>query len=150
MPTLSAILQSARERAAVANLPYSGLLTPVEAFYLSQHAPGAYIVDVRSHAELDLIGVVEPAVNIEWQTYPGWRANPDFIAQLRASVDPEALVMFMCRTGGRSNSAAITAQAAGYSEVFNILEGFEGEKNELGQRGHKNGWKVAGLPWKHK
>ncbi|MEQ1668228.1 MAG: rhodanese-like domain-containing protein, partial [Sulfuriferula sp.] len=70
--------------------------------------------------------------------------------QLKAAVDPEALVMFMCRSGGRSNSAAAAAQAAGYSEAYNILEGFEGDKNEAGQRGHKNGWKVAGLPWKHK
>ncbi|BBO99427.1 rhodanese-like domain-containing protein [Sulfuriferula nivalis] len=150
MPTLSAILQTARERAAAANLPYSGLLTPGEAHYLSQHAPSAHIVDVRSHAELDLVGVVESAVNIEWQTFPGWRANPDFISQLKASVDPESLVMFMCRSGGRSNSAAIAAQAVGYSEVYNILEGFEGDKNEEGRRGYKSGWKVAGLPWKHK
>jgi rhodanese-related sulfurtransferase len=150
MPTLSAILQTARERAATANLTYSGLLTPGEAYYLSQHAPSAHIVDVRSHAELELVGVVESAVSIEWQTFPGWRANPDFIAQLKASVDPESLVMFMCRTGGRSNNAAIAAQAAGYAEVFNIIEGFEGDKNAEGQRGYKNGWKVAGLPWKHK
>ncbi|MFA5171802.1 MAG: rhodanese-like domain-containing protein [Sulfuriferula sp.] len=150
MPTLSAILQTARERAAAANLPYSGALTPAEAYYLSQHVPSARIIDVRSHAELDLVGVVESAENVEWQTYPGWQPNPNFIVQLKASVDPESLVMFMCRTGGRSNSAAIAAQAAGYSEVFNILEGFEGDKNEAGHRGYKNGWKVAGLPWKHK
>ncbi|MEQ1667265.1 MAG: hypothetical protein ABL868_02310, partial [Sulfuriferula sp.] len=53
MPTLNAILKTARERALAANLPYAGALTPTEAYYLSQHAPSARIVDVRSHAEQD-------------------------------------------------------------------------------------------------
>jgi rhodanese-related sulfurtransferase len=150
MPTLSAILQTAQARALAANLPYAGALTPTEAYYLSQHAPSARIVDVRSHAEQDLVGVVESAVAVEWQHFPGWQANPYFLAQLKAAVDTEALVMFMCRSGGRSNNAAIAAQAAGYSAAYNILEGFEGDKNAAGQRGCKNGWKVAGLPWQHK
>lgn len=150
MPTLSAILKIARERALAANLPYAGALTPSEAYYLSQHAPSARIVDVRSHAEQDLVGMVESAESVEWQTFPGWQANPYFITQLKVAVDPEALVMFLCRSGGRSSNAAAAAQAAGYSEAYNILEGFEGDKNEAGQRGYKSGWKVAGLPWKHK
>ena len=150
MPTLSAILKTAQERALALNLPYAGALTPTEAYYLSQHAPNSRIVDVRSHAEQDLVGVVESAVHIEWQTFPGWQPNPYFVVQLKAAVDSEALVMFMCRSGGRSNNAAAAAQVAGYSEAYNILEGFEGDKNEAGQRGCKNGWKVADLPWKHK
>ncbi|MHB1678611.1 MAG: rhodanese-like domain-containing protein [Sulfuriferula sp.] len=149
MPTLNAILLAARERAQTAGRTYSGALTPQEAYYLSQHAPSAVIVDVRSHAELDLVGFIEFAVTIEWQAYPDWQPNPYFIAQLKAAVDPEALVMFICRSGQRSNQAAIAAQAAGYGASYNILEGFEGDKNDAGQRGMKNGWKVANLPWTH-
>lgn len=150
MPTLNNILHTAQQRAQDANLPYVGALTPTEAYYLSQHAPGAILVDVRSQAERDLVGTIEPATIVEWQIYPGWQANPYFVAQLKASVDPEALVMFICRSGNRSHQAAISAQAAGYSESYNILEGFEGDKNNFGQRGLVNGWKFAGLPWHQK
>lgn len=150
MPTLNTILLAAQQRAQLAELSYSGALTPTEAYYLSQHAPGAVIVDVRSHAERDLVGFIESAVTLEWQTYPDWRPNFYFITQLKAAVDPEALVMFICRSGYRSDEAAMAAQTAGYSESYNILEGFEGDKNEAGQRGLNNGWKVAGLPWKNK
>lgn len=150
MPTLNNILHAAQERAQAANLAYAGALTPLEAYYLSQHAPGAILVDVRSQAERDLVGIIEQAVTIEWQTYPGWQANPYFITQLKAAVDPEALVMFICRSGNRSGQAAMSAQTTGYSESYNILEGFEGDKNDHGQRGQKSGWKFAGLPWQQK
>lgn len=150
MPTLNEILHTAQERARAANLPYAGALTPTEAYFLSQHAPGAVLIDVRSQAERDLVGSIENAAVIEWQTYPGWQPNPYFITQLKASVDPEALTMFFCRSGNRSSQAAVAAQTAGYSEAYNVLEGFEGDKNEHGQRGLKNGWKFAGLPWNQK
>ena len=150
MPTLNAILHTARERANDAGLPYSGSLTPHEAWFLSEHAPGAVIVDVRSQAERDLTGYLDKAVAIEWQTYPDWHPNPYFISQLKAAVDPEALVMFMCRSGNRSHQAATEAQLAGYGAAYNIKEGFEGEKDRDGHRGVVNGWKAAGLPWKQK
>lgn len=150
MPTLNNILHTAQERAQAANLPYTGALTPTEAHYLIQHAPGAILVDVRSQAERDLVGTIDQAVTVEWQTYPGWQPNPYFITQLKAAVDPEALVMFFCRSGNRSSQAAVAAYNAGYSEAYNVLEGFEGDKNDLGRRGQKNGWKFAGLPWQQK
>lgn len=150
MPSLNLILRTAQERAHAANLPYAGALTPTEAYYLEQHAPGAVLVDVRSQPERDLVGQIDQAVNIEWQTYPGWQPNPYFITQLKATVDPEALVMFICRSGNRSHQAAVAAQTAGYSESYNVLEGFEGDKNEQERRNLKNGWKFAGLPWHQK
>ncbi|MCX7626794.1 MAG: rhodanese-like domain-containing protein [Methylophilaceae bacterium] len=148
MESLNQILARARERAQQQNLNYTGALTPTEAWQVLQRAPAAKLVDVRSHAELDLVGRIPHAIHIEWAFYPGWTPNPDFLAQLKMQVDPECLVMFICRSGGRSDKAASLAHQAGYTEAYNVLEGFEGETNHTTkQRGDINGWRVAGLPW---
>ena len=87
------------------------------------------------------------AVQIEWQQYPSGQINPDFIAELKAQVNPESLVMFLCRSGVRSHAAASAAAAAGYNQAFNVLQGFEGDKDANGHRNTIGGWRVAGLPW---
>ena len=147
MGKLSDVLNLARTRAQKLGLPYAGALTPAEAHSVWQLAPGARVVDVRTRAELDWVGRVSGAVEIEWLTYPGSKPNPAFIAQLRREVDAEALVMFLCRSGGRSDLAARAATEAGYLESYNILEGFEGDKDAHGQRNNVGGWRHAGLPW---
>ncbi len=140
------ILSLARERAVEKSLPYAGALTPKEAFELLQES-GVLLVDVRSQAELDLVGRVPGALNLEWAFYPGMVANPDFATQLQHQVDKNLTVVFMCRTGGRSHNAAALAKQLGYDAAYNMLEGFEGEANSLKQRTLINGWKHAGLPW---
>lgn len=148
METINQILEKAKQRAQANNLPYAGALTPEEAQHIVTSAPGARLVDVRSRAELELVGRVPQALSIEWAFYPGMVANPDFAAHLDKQVDREALVMFLCRTGGRSHNAAVLANSMGYTEAYNILEGFEGATDpQTGQRGKINGWKAAGLPW---
>ncbi|MCB5190658.1 rhodanese-like domain-containing protein [Methylobacillus arboreus] len=148
MKTLSTILQNAKQRAEQHGLPYAGALTPQEANQVLELAPVARLVDVRTKAELELVGRVPAATHIEWAFYPGMVANPDFLTQLDKQVDREALVMFLCRTGGRSHNAAAVAAEAGYAEAYNVLEGFEGESTpDTKQRGQINGWKAAGLPW---
>jgi rhodanese-related sulfurtransferase len=147
MGRLNDILSLARERAQAASLPYAGALTPGEAHEVWQLAPGAKLVDVRTRAELDWVGRIPDAEEIEWQTYPGNQPNPNFLAQLRHLVDREALVMFICRSGARSNAAARAASDAGFAESYNVLEGFEGDKDAHGQRNHIGGWRRAGLPW---
>jgi rhodanese-related sulfurtransferase len=149
MGTLSEILSRAKQRAKEQGLPYAGCLTPAEAHQALQLTPAAKLVDVRSRPELDLVGKIPGAVHIEWSFYPDWKPNPDFTSQLEKQVDREGLLMFICRTGGRSNHAATTAAKAGFAECYNVLEGFEGEADPSGQRGKINGWKMAGLPWTH-
>ena len=150
MPTLSEFLHRAQARAHHDNLPYEGALTPLEADFIWHHAPGAKLVDVRSHAELELVGYIPGAIFLEWQAFPGWQLNPYFLAQLNQQVDKEGLIMFICRSGGRSHQSAVLAHEAGYTEVYNVLEGFEGDKNTLQRRGGMNGWKAAGLSWVQK
>jgi rhodanese-related sulfurtransferase len=147
MGKITTILQTAQQRAQEKNLPFEGALYPNEAYEIIQSAPGAKLVDVRSRAELDWVGRVENSVAIEWATYPGMKPNPHFITQLEQQVDKEALVIFLCRSGVRSHHAAAAATKAGYSDCYNVLEGFEGDPNGDKHRNTVGGWRAAGLPW---
>ncbi len=147
MGKITAILQAAQQRAKEMNLSYEGALYPNEAYEILQAAPGAKLVDVRTRAELDWVGRVPNAVEIEWATYPGMKPNPHFIAQLEQQIDKETLAIFICRSGVRSNAAAALATQSGYSDCYNVLEGFEGEKNADGHRNTLGGWRVSELPW---
>lgn len=147
MQHINEILNLAKQRAVAKNLPYAGELTPQEVFTLMQQDVATILVDVRSQAELDLVGRVPNAIHIEWAFYPGMLANADFPGQLTAQVNTDKTIIFMCRTGGRSHNAAVLAQQLGYASVYNMAQGFEGEANEQKQRTLINGWKHAGLPW---
>ncbi|MFC5299881.1 rhodanese-like domain-containing protein [Azospira restricta] len=147
MGRLSEILQLARARAEAQQLPYAGALTPQEAHEVLQLAPGARLVDVRTRAEWVWVGRIPGAVEIEWQNWPEGATNPNFLAQLRQQVDREVPALFMCRSGVRSHKAAELAAANGWSESYNILEGFEGDRDAAGRRGNVGGWRKAGLPW---
>lgn len=147
MGKITEILQAAQQRSKEMELPYEGTLYPDEAYEMLQTAPGAKLVDVRSRAELDWVGRIPGAVEIEWLTYPEMRPNPNFLKQLEQQVDKEALVLFICRSGARSNAAATAATQAGYSDCYNVLEGFEGDKDRYEHRNTVNGWRAAGLPW---
>lgn len=112
------------------------------------HTSGATLVDVRTQAELYWVGRVPGAVAVEWSGYPGGARNPDFVTQLEAAVaKTEAPVMFLCRSGVRSHHAATLASQAGYRNCFNVIEGFEGDRDVQGHRNTVGGWRVAGLPW---
>lgn len=147
MTTIADVLQRAQQRTQTAQLPYAGALTPEEAFVLLQQLPGAVLVDVRTQAEWTFVGGVANAVQIEWKSFPGMQPNPAFITQLQAQVPGQAHVLFLCRSGARSHDAAVAATAAGFSHCYNVLEGFEGDRDAHGQRGRLNGWQAAGLPW---
>jgi rhodanese-related sulfurtransferase len=147
MGKITEILNRAQQRAKENNLPYEGALLPAEAFEILQSAPGAKLVDVRTRAELDWVGRIPKAAEIEWATYPGMKPNPNFLAALDQQVDKEALVLFICRSGARSHSAAAAATQAGFPDSYNVLEGFEGDKSSGNQRNGVNGWRKAELPW---
>lgn len=147
MATNSEILNKAAERGKEINLPYCGALLPQEAYELMQKTPGAMLVDVRTHAEWDYVGRIPGSIQIEWQTYPGSQPNPNFLNELQAQADKQAVVMFLCRSGGRSHAAAAVAAQAGYSHSYNVLQGFEGDKDASGHRNSVGGWRAAGLPW---
>jgi rhodanese-related sulfurtransferase len=139
------IKKAAAERAKKLGLSYAGALMPAEAHALMQ--AGVKLVDVRTTPELLFVGKVPGSVTLEWQTYPGSRPNAEFLSALAAAVPKDGPVMFMCRSGARSHAAAEAATQAGWRECYNVLEGFEGDKNEQQHRNTVGGWRNAGLPW---
>ena len=148
MGKLTDLLKLAQARASELALPYAGALTPQEAHEVWQLAPGAKLIDVRTRADWDWVGRIPGAIEIEWLSYPDNRPNTHFLAQLKQQVDREALLMFICRSGMRSHNAAALASEAAHLECYNVLEGFEGDKDANGQRGKVGGWRRAGLPWR--
>ncbi len=141
------LFETAQRRAQELGLPYKGALLPMEAYRILQENMQAQLVDVRSRAELDWVGRIPGATEIELRTYPGMQPNPSFLDQLTNQIDKSLPVLFVCRSGARSNQAAAMANEIGFSDSYNILEGFEGDKDEHGHRGKISGWKAAGLPW---
>ena len=142
---IAEIKRRAAERGQQLKLPYAGALTPMEAFALMQ--AGAKLVDVRTRPELLYVGRVPGSVLVEWQTYPGNTRNPEFLDQLAEAVAPADTLMFLCRSGVRSHAAAATAAQAGFRNSYNVLEGFEGDKDAEQHRSTAGGWRKAGLPW---
>ena len=139
------ITKVAAERAKRIGLSYAGALFPAEAHKLMQ--AGAALVDVRTKPELLYVGKVPGSVLVEWQTYPGNHQNPEFLAELAALVPKDQPLMFLCRSGVRSHYAADAATRAGWREAYNVLEGFEGDKDADQHRNTVGGWRKAGLPW---
>lgn len=148
MSKISETLKVAQQRAKDMSLPYEGALLPAEAYLILQEAPAAKLVDVRTRAEWEWVGFISGSVQIEWQTYPGGQANTHFMDSLQQQVDKESLVMFLCRSGARSHAASAMATQSGYLDCYNVLQGFEGDKDVNGHRSTVGGWRAAGLPWK--
>jgi rhodanese-related sulfurtransferase len=142
---IARIKSRAAERAQQLKLPYAGALTPGEAFVLMQ--AGGRLVDVRTKPELLYVGRVPGSVLLEWQTYPGNLQNPHFLDELAQAVEPGDTLMFLCRSGVRSHWAAAAAAQAGWGDSYNVLEGFEGDKDPAQHRNTLGGWRKAGLPW---
>jgi rhodanese-related sulfurtransferase len=130
---------------------------PAQAWEALRTDPAAQLVDVRTDAEWnfvglpDLIAAGKQAVLIPWQVYPSMAVNGNFTAHLaEAGLTPEHHVYFICRTGGRSAAAARAAEAAGFPHAYNVTDGFEGPPDAAGHRGTVAGWKAARLPWRQK
>ena len=107
----------------------------------------AILVDVRTDAEREWVGFVPGAVPLPWKQWPGMRLNDGFDEGIKAAVPPGKKAVFFCRSGVRSMHAARRATELGI-ESYNVLEGFEGDPDENGQRGKRGGWRFRGLPWR--
>lgn len=149
-----ALLRPARYKTAMAD-EYAGDIPPKQAWEILTKDKDSVLVDVRTDAEWLFVGVPDlsetgkSAVNVAWQTYPGMNLNPDFVSAVQAAApNKDAQILFLCRSGQRSKSAAIALTQAGYRRCYNIAEGFEGDKDAHAHRGTVGGWKFAGLPWK--
>ncbi len=141
------LLASAREQARIDALPYAGEVAPHDAWRLVE-AGAAVLVDVRSAEERHFVGQVPGSVHVAWATGTSLTRNPRFAGELEAKVgNCGKPLLLLCRSGKRSAAAAEAATRAGLRDVFNVLEGFEGDLDGASQRGHFNGWRFHALPW---
>lgn len=131
-------------------------LTPTEAWKLIQEEPRAVLVDVRSNMEFLFVGHPTGAVHIPWIDEPDWEVNPNFVRQVRELMlggvicndsDSCAPVVLLCRSGKRSVDAGRLLVESGFREVYNVLDGFEGELDDNHHRSSEGGWRFEGLPW---
>jgi len=132
-------------------------VSPATTWDAIKSSPNAQLVDVRTDAEWNFVGVADlasagkQAVLIPWQVYPAMNRNEAFEDQLKKTgFTPDHHIYFICRSGVRSLAAAQAAQAAGFPNVYNVADGFEGPPNADGHRGATAGWKADGLPWRQK
>jgi len=124
----------------------AGDLSPPHAWSLVQ-AGQAVLVDVRTAEELALVGRVPGAIHVPWAHGVDMIPNAEFVRELAAVAPPGLPLLFLCRSGKRSERAADAASLAGWASTYNVLEGFEGEIDEDGRRGSVDGWRFHGLPW---
>lgn len=132
-------------------------LTPKQAFDLIEDEPKAILVDVRSHMEFLFIGHPVGAVHIPWIDEPDWKLNPNFLREIRQLVlgglshDSTGMndvpILLICRSGKRSREAGMMLIKEGFSRIYNIKDGFEGELDEHHHRSTLGGWRFEGLPW---
>jgi rhodanese-related sulfurtransferase len=127
------------------DLPYAGAVTPLEAWDLLTQRK-AKLIDVRTAPEVKFVGSIPESTHIEWR---GSDHLPSamFVNTLRGTALPSETVLLICRSGVRSHQAARAAALAGFQKVYNVLEGFEGQRSHAGRRGEIDGWRRRGLPW---
>ncbi len=137
---------------------YAGDVTPDQAWETLKADPRAQLIDVRTNAEWNFVGLPDLSALdrrvhcVEWQSFPSGTPNSQFVDQAQAALakagaGPDSPVLLLCRSGGRSRAAAIALSKAGFRTCFNIDGGFEGDRDQEGHRGRVGGWKAAGLPW---
>ena len=131
-------------------------VSPHEAWELLERNPRCVLIDVRSSMEFLFVGHPTGSVHVPWIDAPDWTVNPHFVTEVRKVMlggigleehGGDAPVVLICRSGKRSLEAGNLLIKNGFSEVYNIGEGFEGELDEKHHRSTTGGWRFHGLPW---
>ena len=122
-------------------------LTPKEAFEFLKQSPDAVFVDCRSEMEYLFVGHPQGAILVPWNDGPNWDINPDFVAHVKKATSINRPVVLICRSGNRSLDAGRALEESGFSKIYNVLHGFEGELDTDHHRGSITGWRFEDLPW---
>ncbi len=134
-------------------------INPPDAWQLLKDNTKAVLIDIRSEMEYLFIGHPKGAIHIPWIDEPDWKINPRFAADVRKVMlggvvyDPEDSqidaipVLLICRSGRRSLEAGKVLVKDGFTKVYNVIEGFEGQLDENHHRSTLAGWRFHGLPW---
>ena len=126
-----------------------------EAWELLRDNPRAVLIDVRSTMEYLFVGHPRGAIHIAWIDEPDWRIDPEFALLVRkvmlggvsAHSEGCAPVILICRSGNRSREAGERLLREGFTDVYNVTDGFEGTLDADHHRNTVGGWRYAGLPW---
>jgi len=130
--------------------------SPPQAFDFMKEDQRAVLIDVRSSMEFLFVGHPKGSVHVPWIDAPDWVVNPDFVTEVRKVMlggvgvgehGSDAPVVLICRSGKRSLEAGKLLLNNGFLDIYNIIEGFEGELDENHHRSTLGGWRFHGLPW---
>lgn len=133
-----------------------GVLTPLEAYQmLIQDPEQTFLIDCRSMAEYELVGHPPMAYNIPYKSWTpeGLKINHDFVKDVSEKFKKTDRLLIICRSGKRSRNACSQLVGAGFKNVFNVSDGFEGDmvrdssSPHYGHRRYVNGWQHDGLPY---
>lgn len=131
-------------------------IRPIEADEILRQQKDAVLIDVRSSMEYEYVGHPLNAVHVPIKEPPDWATQKDFVKNVRLALQqhtPENKdlsdipILMLCRSGKRSELGGEMLCKEGYTNVYNVLEGFEGDKDDNGHRNSINGWRFHGLPW---
>ena len=141
-------------------------VTAKEAYEKWKADPGKVkVLDVRTPEEYMFVGHAEMAWNIpflfvthQWDEEKNEYAlklNREFVAQVKELAEPKDTILVMCRSGDRAAMAVDALAKAGFTNVYNIIHGMEGDtvddpENLYHGKRMKNGWKNSGSPWTYK
>lgn len=114
--------------------------------FLRDHSDAVF-VDCRSEIEYLFVGHPSGAHHVAWNEAPDWEINPHFVGQVKKIASMNRPVVLICRSGQRSVAAGLELEKAGFAEVYNVLDGFEGPLDDNHHRGAVSGWRKEGLPW---
>lgn len=124
-------------------------LHPKEAWDLLQQQPDALFIDVRMEIEVKYVGRPPGGINIPWYEYPELKPDPKrfVLAVEKVAKSRDQPLVLLCRSGIRTLEAGRALVNAGFTNVANVLDGFEGPLDDNEQRGTEAGWRFDGLPW---
>lgn len=124
-------------------------LTPKESWDLLQRQQDALLIDVRMEIEFRYVGYPPGAINIPWYEFPSMKPDvASFVAAVAAkTVSKDQTLILLCRSGERTIDAGIALEKAGFTAVVNVLDGFEGDRDDNHHRSTESGWRFEGLPW---
>ena len=132
-------------------------INSTEAYSILQKLENAVLIDVRSTMEYEYVGHPVNAIHVPIKEPPGWEIRVDFINNIKSELTKkfpniqnlsEIHILLLCRSGKRSEQAALILESEGYKNTINITDGFEGDKDANGHRSVINGWRFNKLPWK--
>ena len=124
-------------------------LQPQDAWTWLQAHPDSLFVDVRMEIESLYVGRPPGVHTVAWYEYPDLTPHPgEFVRQVEQEAGSKSrTIVLICRSGKRTVDAGLALEAAGFTDVVNVLHGFEGDLNDTFHRSTLNGWRFDGLPW---